>query len=554
MLNKMELSKFVLAIKEKWSLHKTLLMDLSEFSLFSKLDNEADLIFKIHEKGENEKIKYGDPLLLLDGLKQNFDLIVGDLPFGWMKEEYKNPKKNIDIKERKNWIVILRSLYNLSENGKGIYLVEPLLLNSQTGANFIDLLNKRGFYIESVFNIPENILKPATGLRPIIVVISKEKKNKIFVAEIEENSDINRVLENKNKGNSVSLAEGMFLDTNFRGFEKYKISKQLDKLSKLYKDFKKYSLKELSNEINIRNRVDEKDNSIYIPKVGTLKTTSDLKKVSVKHQNLIQIVLDKNLVKSEYLSLFFNSKIGKLNLKSLFSGTVIPHINKADVENLLVSVPSIELQNKVIESDRKLNQLKLKIDSFEEEIALNPKSVESIEKDLTSMLDSLDMLKDSDKILSLIREGESKTLEFKSTLRKSIEKEGVPDSVIEKATLKNIAGFMNSAGGILLVGVNDEGEILGLNNDDFESNDDILKHVKNLIKRDFGPEFYDLINYKIISVEDKKVLHFECKPSKKPVFLGKDEEFYVRTNPATDKLSGKKQYEYIETHFGGISK
>jgi hypothetical protein len=76
----------------------------------------------------------------------------------------------------------------------------------------------------------------------------------------------------------------------------------------------------------------------------------------------------------------------------------------------------------------------------------------------------------------------------------------------------------------------------------------MLKHVKNLIRRDIGEEFYDLINYKIVPVQDKEVLIFECEQSDEPVFLG-EKEFYVRTNPATDKLEGKKLVEYIKNHF-----
>jgi hypothetical protein len=47
----------------------------------------------------------------------------------------------------------------------------------------------------------------------------------------------------------------------------------------------------------------------------------------------------------------------------------------------------------------------------------------------------------------------------------------------------------------------------------------------------------------------KKVLKVDCKKSKIPVYLGKDEEFYIRSNPATDELTGKRLVEYIKIHF-----
>jgi len=65
------------------------------------------------------------------------------------------------------------------------------------------------------------------------------------------------------------------------------------------------------------------------------------------------------------------------------------------------------------------------------------------------MLDSLDLLNDSDKILSLIRDGESKTLEFKQTLTKNI-RTNQKDKKIQKATLKTIVAFLNTEGGTLL--------------------------------------------------------------------------------------------------------
>jgi len=45
------------------------------------------------------------------------------------------------------------------------------------------------------------------------------------------------------------------------------------------------------------------------------------------------------------------------------------------------------------------------------------------------------------------------------------------------------------------------------------------------------------------------VLYVNCGKSEKPCYLdGKD--FYVRTNPATDKLEGPKLVNYIKNHFG----
>ena len=56
------------------------------------------------------------------------------------------------------------------------------------------------------------------------------------------------------------------------------------------------------------------------------------------------------------------------------------------------------------------------------------------------------------------------------------------------------------------------------------------------------------MNANLVKFENKKILRVECKPSDKEVFLN-DRDFYVRTNPATDKLEGSAQIEYIRSRF-----
>src|SRR5690625_6416401 len=64
----------------------------------------------------------------------------------------------------------------------------------------------------------------------------------------------------------------------------------------------------------------------------------------------------------------------------------------------------------------------------------------------------------------IINEGESSILEFKSTLRWNI-RESRHDKKMEEVIMKSIVAFANGEGGKLLIGVADDGEILGLQND-----------------------------------------------------------------------------------------
>ena len=161
-----------------------------------------------------------------------------------------------------------------------------------------------------------------------------------------------------------------------------------------------------------------------------------------------------------------------------------------------------------------------------------------------------DGLTDIDKVRGILREGESKNIEYKETLSLDVRK-NTKQKYIELSVLKTVVAFLNTEWGILLVGVNDDGNITGLDEEinKFHKNlDKFLLHFKNLIKVRIGEEFYPFIEYKAIHVDGKLILIVECEESPSPCYLD-NKDFYVRTNPATDKLEGPRLVEYIRNHF-----
>ncbi len=156
----------------------------------------------------------------------------------------------------------------------------------------------------------------------------------------------------------------------------------------------------------------------------------------------------------------------------------------------------------------------------------------------------------SEDILRLIDNGEGKKLEFKSTLRTNLYT-SKPDKRIEHAVMKTMVAYLNSDGGCLLVGISDDGTVLGIEADNFQNNDKFNQHFTNMFGRDIGNEFLPYIKAELVKVKDMFVLKVDCKPSDKPVFLKDDgkEEFYIRSSAATIEISGRKLIEYINSRF-----
>jgi hypothetical protein len=152
----------------------------------------------------------------------------------------------------------------------------------------------------------------------------------------------------------------------------------------------------------------------------------------------------------------------------------------------------------------------------------------------------------------LVGRSESKVLEFKETLALDLRTQ-TKEKHIETAVMKTIGAFLNSDGGTLLVGVADDNSVPGVRRETKvlfkDSTDKYLLHFKNLLHSQIGAEFYPLLDYRIVRLDEIEVLRIDVRPAREPCFVGND--FYVRTNPATDKLEGPKMLDYVRRRFDG---
>lgn len=149
----------------------------------------------------------------------------------------------------------------------------------------------------------------------------------------------------------------------------------------------------------------------------------------------------------------------------------------------------------------------------------------------------------------LILNGENEKIEFKSTLRWNLFTNQA-DKAIEITALKTIVAFLNTAGGTLFIGVKDDGTILGIDQDHFESPDKFMLHFANLINTRIGREYIPQIHYHLVDIQGQKVLRVDCQPNPAAVFLKNDrEEFYVRNGPSSVLLSTSEVLEYSRKHF-----
>lgn len=156
------------------------------------------------------------------------------------------------------------------------------------------------------------------------------------------------------------------------------------------------------------------------------------------------------------------------------------------------------------------------------------------------------------KILHLVKEKEGKKLEFKSSFNYDV-KNDMKNKKLKYQCTKTIAAFLNSRGGTLLVGVDDNGKILGLEKDlsytEYDQDKFILM-FKDTVKNTLGAMISHFVEWSLEEIDRNLfVLIVYVKPSTFPVLHNKN-EFFIRFNPSSDRiLDDKDRQKYIQVRF-----
>lgn len=155
-------------------------------------------------------------------------------------------------------------------------------------------------------------------------------------------------------------------------------------------------------------------------------------------------------------------------------------------------------------------------------------------------------------IATLISNGETEFVEFKSSLRYDY-RQIKTDKNLEHIILKSIAGFLNANGGILVIGVDDYGKILGLANDYWslkkKNKDGFQQRIIKLIANEFGKDICPKVHVEFHHIQQYEICSLIIEPSSRPVYFnqGNSTIFFLRTGNVTNSLTTSETVKYLQS-------
>ena len=340
-------------------------------------------------------------------------------------------------------------------------------------------------------------------------------------------------------------------------------SKKIYSLLRHHEEFRTYKLSD-SDFVNslavakYRGNVTS-DNAIFINRhssANQVQLTLDCSERQMRHY--FRIEFNRDLLLNNYAKLYFQSELGRLVLSHLPKGSSLPSLSKGYVESLEIPVPPLKVQQEVVRIASKLEIAKRQIDTFFSQLTTEPKKFKSIEESTNSMVYSLSSFSDGTHLKQLIGLGETRQMEFKQSFFANADKIRSSDNRIEKdfsvqtEVIKDIASFLNTEGGTLLIGVNDKGKITGVDQElrrfKWKKMDSYFQELGAQLESRLGKNYHQFCKLTEVEIDNSIVARIDCQSSPFPIFVD-GEKFHVRTDTSSPALNGTEMIRYMQTHF-----
>ena len=159
----------------------------------------------------------------------------------------------------------------------------------------------------------------------------------------------------------------------------------------------------------------------------------------------------------------------------------------------------------------------------------------------------------------MILEGENDGLELKSSLRWDFA-QGTVNKKLEDVVCKSVAAFANAGGGTLLIGIDDSGDAIGLENDyaSLEADRDGFQlHLRNILNQQLGAAFVSRkASVSFPNVNGVEICRIDISPASEPIVIKVKgdkgqvtEKFYVRNGNASLEMPMSQLSSYLRERF-----
>ncbi|MGN8630700.1 N-6 DNA methylase [Blautia sp. HCP3S3_G3] len=372
-------------------------------TLYQPTDKKYDMIYNSLPCGKKYDLSYV------------MELFLKDLGFSY---RINKKKYSFDL------LWTINALQSVNENGIVVAVVSNGALYNEVNNDIRKYLVENN-YIKAIISLPPSII-PFMGVAASLIILEKCKNKKIKMIDAKEicekqrritsfsDDNINYIMKlylepiesnvsfevsyEQIVSNDYNLGINKYIETDpminptplgevaksiFRGYQIK--ATEFDSIATIYEDDTEYRMINVSDVLAegfVKSKLqpviieDERKYGKYLVEnrdiIITAKNTT-IKTAIYKQQNyktiltgnLIVIRVDDSKINPYYLKAFLDSRLGESMINSIATGTTVKSINPNNLKKMYISLPSMEIQNKIaLMSKDNLGRIKMLLDNY----------------------------------------------------------------------------------------------------------------------------------------------------------------------------------------------
>ena len=320
---------------------------------------------------------------------EQYDLVMCNPPFGG-KHLTDRAFVNTEIAFLEKCLTLLKS-----EGYLLIVVPEGVLFRSDTITTNLrkKLINE--FNLIAVFSLPLFAYAPFTSIKSSILFIQNSKpSDKSIIFGDFKDTNFNKediwecILQNKSPKPPLFLINKYLIKDEIQLHNYLPIEYKLGIENQEYPFIK---ISEIAEIIPIKDTDEIEISSLILRRVGNFKVVSkdhleNLSDKTIKNYSLLKLNKDIDI---DFLKLIFESNIFQKQVESISRGVTIKLISNRDVGNILIPLPPLEMQRKIAEHYRKIEETLTNTEILKDKVLKNPFSKEVLsDRNLIAKLES----------------------------------------------------------------------------------------------------------------------------------------------------------------------
>lgn len=328
----------------------------------------------------------GEPLRLLRDLAdERFDLVIAAPPAGLRLPVDRvpgDPGGRVDVSD----LILWRVGRLLAEGGHVLFHTADSFFWAQTRRPIWRDIAEYGLHAQAVVSV-ERGFGPATSFESSLVLFGSQMPDELFVGRLDRGTSIPALVENLL---AHRVADDPHLGAltpagGFRGWRRFAVERELAAI------FDSSDLRPLA-EIGSVRRVqlkpgmpyDPAPNCVLVPTLGfgnVMTVPPDLEGKS--GYTLVELQLDPDLARAEYVAGFLSSPPGKQLRESVASGSTVPSLSATAVAEIRVPLPPLEVQAVAVQSAAQLASMEATIARMRRDLWRRPEEAPRLLSEFT---------------------------------------------------------------------------------------------------------------------------------------------------------------------------